>query len=57
LSEEDMGMVGQMTNLEKLDLGRTNVEDGALVKLQSLQKLNELKIYDSNLNEKFSERS
>jgi uncharacterized membrane protein len=51
LSEEDMGMVGQMTNLEKLDLGRTNVEDGALVKLQSLQKLNELKIYDSNLNE------
>jgi len=50
LSEEDMGMVGQMTNLEKLDLGRTNVEDGALVKLQSLQKLTELKIYDSNLN-------
>jgi len=46
LSARDLEFVGQFSNLEKLDLGRTTIEQGALAKLQSLQQLKELRIYD-----------
>ncbi len=50
LSDADLAIVGKMSNLQRLDLGRTNIEGGSLKQLQSLQKLQEFKIYNSNLN-------
>lgn len=52
LNNEDIKVLGQMTNLTKLNLQKNNIDDSGIAYLQSLKKLEYLNVYQNPLSDK-----